>query len=158
MVGPLRNSHHGLFDIALYAKGLSSSLLISPVSDIQEIDWADISVIESLGNGEFGQVFRGTWKNEEVAIKALYRDPNKTHDVGAINDLKKEIDSFRHLEHKRLVKFLGACFQHPHLCFITEYMPNGSLYNFLHVRKVKLPTKHALNMSMQVGLFCAQRE
>ena len=119
--------------------------------DIPEIDWPDVEVLESLGNGEFGQVFRGTWKNKEVAIKALYRDPNKTHDQLAINDLKKEIESFRHLNHKRLVRFMGACFQHPHLCFITEYMPNGSLYNFLHVRKVKLPTRHSLNMSMQLS-------
>jgi serine/threonine protein kinase len=118
--------------------------------DIPEIEWGDIEVKESLGNGEFGQVFRGTWKGNEVAIKALYRDPNKTHDSHAIAELKKEIESFRHLDHKRLVRFVGACFEHPHLCFVTEYMPNGSLYNFLHVRKVRLPTRHALNMSMQL--------
>lgn len=124
---------------------------ISESSDIPEIDWKDIDVKESLGNGEFGQVFRGSWRGQEVAIKALYRDPAKTQDHVAINELKKEIESFRHLDHKRLVRFVGACFQHPHLCFVTEYMPNGSLYNFLHVRKVKLPTRHALNMSMQLA-------
>ena len=81
----------------------------------------------------------------------MYREPHKQGDAAAVGDLKKEIESFRHLDHKRLVKFLGACFQHPHLCFITEYMPNGSLYNFLHVRKVKLPSRHSLNMSMQLA-------
>ncbi|CAD7976354.1 unnamed protein product [Amoebophrya sp. A25] len=129
------------------------------IAHIEEIEWKDLEITQTLGNGEFGQVFRGTWRgrlNEkgepmDVAIKALYRDPNKAgHDVQAINELKKEIDSFRGLKHKRLVCFLGACFEHPHLCFITEYMPNGSLYNFLHVRKVKLPTRHAMNMSMQL--------
>jgi len=107
--------------------------------------------VQTLGNGEFGQVFRGKWKGREVAIKALYRDPAKAqHDSQAINELKKEIESFRHLTHKRLVRFMGACFEHPHLCFITEYMPNGSLYNFLHVRKVRLPTRHSMNMCMQL--------
>ncbi|CAD7970883.1 unnamed protein product [Amoebophrya sp. A120] len=123
----------------------------SVAGDIPEIEWADLNVDQTLGNGEFGQVFKGKWKGQEVAIKALYRDPQKAqHDSHAINELKKEIESFRHLNHKRLVRFLGACFEHPHLCFITEYMPNGSLYNFLHVRKVKLPTRHSMNMSMQL--------
>lgn len=128
----------------------TSTVRKNDAGDIPEIDWADIEVKESLGNGEFGQVFRGTWKNHEVAIKALYRDPNKTADQAAIQELRKEIESFRHLDHKRLVKFVGACFQHPHLCFVTEYMSNGSLYNFLHVRKVRLPSRHSLNMVMQL--------
>eukprot|EP00392_Amoebophrya_sp_AT5.2_P019806 g20801.t1 len=94
---------------------------------------------------------RASNSRREVAIKALYRDPAKAqHDSQAINELKKEIESFRHLTHKRLVRFMGACFEHPHLCFITEYMPNGSLYNFLHVRKVRLPTRHSMNMCMQL--------
>merc|ERR1712194_12669 len=118
---------------------------------IPEIRWEDLEVRESLGNGEFGQVFRGTYRGQEVAIKALYREPHKHADTQALTELKKEIDSFRHLKHKRLVQFLGACLEHPHLCFITEYMSNGSLYNFLHVRKVKLPPRHSLNMSMQLA-------
>jgi len=42
----------------------------------QEIAWDTLTVSESLGNGEFGQVFRGTWNNggkvEDVAIKVIY--------------------------------------------------------------------------------------
>jgi len=67
------------------------------------------------------------------------------------SDLAREIESFRHLNHKRLVRFIGACLELPHLCLVTEYMPGGSLHHFLHVRKKSLPLEHACNMCAQIA-------
>merc|ERR1719436_248564 len=68
-----------------------------------------------------------------------------------MQDLAKEIESFRHLRHKRLVRFLGACLELPNLCLVTEYMPGGSLHHLLHVRKLRLPSLHCTNMCLQLA-------
>merc|ERR1712007_151306 len=62
-----------------------------------------------------------------------------------------EVESFRHLRHKRLVRFIGACLEVPHICLITEYCPGGSLHHLLHVRKLQLPLLHAMNMCLQIA-------
>merc|ERR1719326_2478968 len=68
-----------------------------------------------------------------------------------VQDLTREIESFRHLRHKRLVSFIGACLEVPNLCLVTEYMPGGSLHHLLHVRKLRLPLLHCTNMCLQLA-------
>lgn len=119
------------------------------LTEAQQVMFPSLEFIESLGSGEFGQVFRGMYRNTEVAIKQLYWDDTMTELV--MQDLAKEIESFRHLRHKRLVRFIGACLEVPHPCLVTEYMPGGSLHHLLHVRKLQLPLLHALNMCLQVA-------
>lgn len=121
-----------------------SSMLTEP----EVVNYAELQFVESLGSGEFGQVFRGSYRGAEVAIKQLYWDD--TISALLMQDLAREIESFRHLSHRRLVRFLGACLTMPHPCLVTEYMPGGSLHHLLHVRKVQLPMLHAINMCLQV--------
>merc|ERR1719265_598307 len=116
----------------------------------ERIAYQELQFVEHLGSGEFGQVFRGYYRNQEVAIKQLYWDNSIQGDT-VVRDLEREIESFRHLSHKRLVKFIGACLELPHLCLVTEYMPAGSLHHLLHVRKISLPVSHGLNMCLQIA-------
>eukprot|EP00927_Polykrikos_kofoidii_P023664 TRINITY_DN21721_c0_g1_i2.p1 TRINITY_DN21721_c0_g1~~TRINITY_DN21721_c0_g1_i2.p1 ORF type:complete len:447 (-),score=63.83 TRINITY_DN21721_c0_g1_i2:102-1244(-) len=115
----------------------------------ERIAYSDIQFLEHLGSGEFGQVFRGLYNGKEVAVKQLYWDNSVAPEV-IIQELTKEIESFRHLAHRRLVGFIGACLATPCLCLVTEYMPGGSLHHLLHVRKLQLPLLHCLNMSLQL--------
>jgi serine/threonine protein kinase len=119
------------------------------LTEPEKVKYSDLEFVESLGSGEFGQVFRGNFRGEEVAIKRLYWDDTMTELV--MQDLTKEIESFRHLRHKRLVRFIGACLELPHPCLITEYMPGGSLHHLLHVRRLRLPLLHAANMCLQLA-------
>jgi serine/threonine protein kinase len=118
------------------------------LTELEKVKYSSLQFVESLGSGEFGQVFRGFYQGQEVAIKQLYWD--ETGSAHLMRELAKEIESFRHLRHRRLVRFIGACLEMPHPCLVTEYMPGGSLHHLLHVRKRKLPTLHAMNMCMQV--------
>ncbi|CAE8586109.1 unnamed protein product [Polarella glacialis] len=119
------------------------------LTEPEKVRFSDLDFVERLGQGEFGEVFRGRYRSEEVAIKQLFFDENMTELV--IQDLAREIESFRHLNHKNLVRFIGASLELPHLCLITEYMPGGSLHHLLHVRKTRLPLYHAMNMSLQMA-------
>jgi serine/threonine protein kinase len=124
--------------------------LENKLASMEKIPWSSLTLLESLGSGEFGQVFRGYYRGREVAIKQLYWDNSIQGDT-VVRDLEREIESFRHLSHKRLVKFIGACLELPHLCLVTEYMPAGSLHHLLHVRKISLPVSHGLNMCLQIA-------
>eukprot|EP00933_Yihiella_yeosuensis_P060609 TRINITY_DN6335_c0_g2_i1.p1 TRINITY_DN6335_c0_g2~~TRINITY_DN6335_c0_g2_i1.p1 ORF type:complete len:693 (-),score=101.25 TRINITY_DN6335_c0_g2_i1:65-2143(-) len=119
------------------------------LTEPEKVRYRDLDFVERLGQGEFGEVFRGRYRSEQVAIKQLFFDENMTEMV--IQDLAREIESFRHLNHKRLVRFIGACLEMPHLCLITEYMPGGSLHHLLHVRRTLLPFHHAVNMCLQIA-------
>ncbi|XP_068658636.1 serine/threonine-protein kinase STY46-like isoform X2 [Aristolochia californica] len=43
-----------------------------------------------------------------------------------------EVDISQEVRHKNIVQFIGACTKLPELCIVTEFMPGGSLYDFLH--------------------------
>jgi len=116
----------------------------------EKIAYRELQFVEHLGSGEFGQVFRGFFKDQEVAIKQLYWDNTVLPEV-IIQDLTREIESFRHLRHVRLVNFVGACLEIPNLCIVTEYAPGGSLHHLLHVRKKQLPLLHSTNMCLQLS-------
>merc|ERR1719253_2037484 len=107
------------------------SLPKGQLTEDERIAYTSMQFVEHLGSGEFGQVFRGFYRNQEVAVKQLYWDNTVAPEV-IIEDLTREIESFRHLRHKRLVKFIGACLEIPNLCLVTEYMPGGSLHHLLH--------------------------
>jgi len=117
---------------------------------VEKIEYSELDFIEHLGSGEFGSVCRGKYRKQEVAIKQLFWDNTMQPEI-VLKDLAKEIESFRHLRHKRLVHFIGAVLEIPHPCLVTEYMPGGSLHHLLHVRRLLLPLGHGLNMCMQLA-------
>merc|ERR1719487_2607196 len=117
---------------------------------VECINYSDLEFVENLGSGEFGTVCRGRFREREVAIKQLFWDNSMKEDV-VLKDLEREVESFRHLRHKNLVTFIGACLEIPHPCLVTEYMPGGSLHHLLHVRQLRLPLLHAINMCMQLA-------
>lgn len=78
----------------------------------------------SLGSGGSAQVYRGSWKGKEVAIK-------KISGLSHLAEMTKEINALRRLRHPRLVSFIGACIQPPILVVVTEFMSGGSLHDRL---------------------------
>jgi len=119
------------------------------LAETENISYSDLTFTENLGSGEFGQVFRGVYRENEVCIKWLFFDDSMNQDF-VLEDLAKEIESFRHLNHKRLVRFIGACLEMPYPCLVTQYMPGGSLHHLLHVKKTRLPALTATNMCLQL--------
>eukprot|EP00811_Abedinium_folium_P034198 NODE_709_length_2814_cov_7.376628.p1 GENE.NODE_709_length_2814_cov_7.376628~~NODE_709_length_2814_cov_7.376628.p1 ORF type:complete len:764 (+),score=257.04 NODE_709_length_2814_cov_7.376628:164-2455(+) len=87
-----------------------------------------------LGTGGFGAVHQGRYRGEEVAIKKLHTTDGVITPA-QVEEFRKEVANLQALRHPRLVRFVGAAYVAPSVCIVTEFMPNGSLYNLLHQRK-----------------------
>mmetsp|Transcript_4120 Transcript_4120/g.12053 ORF Transcript_4120/g.12053 Transcript_4120/m.12053 type:complete len:271 (-) Transcript_4120:48-860(-) len=104
---------------------------------------------EVLGTGGFGAVYRGTYRGQEVAVKRLH-PAEGAMTPAQLEEFQKEVTNLSLLSHPRLIHLVGAAFQPPSLCIVTEFMPNGSLYSLLHTRRQQLASPQKLAMSMQV--------
>ncbi|ONK65446.1 uncharacterized protein A4U43_C07F37200 [Asparagus officinalis] len=87
----------------------------------------NFSEANKLGEGGFGSVYKGMLPNgENIAVKRL----SVTSRQG-IQELKNELLLVAKLQHRNLVRLLGVCLEEGEKLLIYEYMPNGSLDNFL---------------------------
>jgi serine/threonine protein kinase len=67
------------------------------------------------------QVYKGTFKGQEVAIKVLRLETQ----IRDLEDFKKELEVLSFLRSPYVVHFLGATLE-PKLCMVLEYCPKGS--------------------------------
>ncbi|GLJ51881.1 hypothetical protein SUGI_1102160 [Cryptomeria japonica] len=77
-----------------------------------------------LGEGGFGEVFKGTLKNgKDVAVKKLILGQS----ARAVSEFESEVKLISNVHHKNLVRLLGCCRQGQERLLVYEYMPNSSL-------------------------------
>ncbi|WCJ25095.1 Cysteine-rich receptor-like protein kinase 2 [Euphorbia peplus] len=85
-----------------------------------------------LGEGGFGEVFKGTLKNGKiVAVKKLSVSQTRR----AMEDFRSEVTLISNVHHRNLVRLLGCCSKGPELLLVYEYMANSSLDRFLFGKK-----------------------
>ncbi|XP_068495490.1 G-type lectin S-receptor-like serine/threonine-protein kinase At4g27290 isoform X1 [Phaseolus vulgaris] len=100
-----------------------------PLFDLASVEHATnyFSNHNKLGEGGFGQVYRGTLPDgREIAVKRL----SQTSTQG-LKEFKNEVMLCAQLQHRNLVKVLGCCIQHNEKLLLYEYMANKSLDFFL---------------------------
>ncbi|KAF8086799.1 hypothetical protein N665_0612s0019 [Sinapis alba] len=80
-----------------------------------------------LGEGGFGEVYKGTLSNgTEVAVKRLSKKSGQ-----GIREFKNEAVLVSKLQHRNLVRLLGFCLESEEKILIYEFVPNKSLDYFL---------------------------
>ncbi|EOA19065.1 hypothetical protein CARUB_v10007730mg, partial [Capsella rubella] len=91
-----------------------------------EVATGKFARINKLGEGGFGEVFKGTLSNGiEVAVKRL----SETSAQGA-QEFKNEVVVAK-LQHRNLVRLLGFCLEGEEKILVYEFVPNKSLDYFL---------------------------
>ncbi|CAA0410824.1 putative L-type lectin-domain containing receptor kinase II.1 RLK-Pelle-L-LEC family [Arabidopsis thaliana] len=87
-----------------------------------------------LGAGGFGKVYKGILPSgTQIAVKRVYHDAEQ-----GMKQYVAEIASMGRLRHKNLVHLLGYCRRKGELLLVYDYMPNGSLDDYLfHKNKLK---------------------
>ncbi|KAB2094865.1 hypothetical protein ES319_A02G189200v1 [Gossypium barbadense] len=117
-------------------------------TDVWEIDSRQLKIEHKIASGSYGDLYRGTYYSQEVAIKVL-KPERVTGEL--LREFSQEVFIMRKIRHKNVVQFIGACTRAPNPCIVTEFMARGSLYDYLHQQRVvfKLPSllKVALDVS-----------
>lgn len=111
---------------------------VSPVGNDDrpfEIKFIDLRLAEVIGVGGFGKVYRGLWKNVEVAVKAARQDPDEDISVTTEN-VFQEAKLFWLLNHPNIVALKGVCLEEPNLCLVMEFARGGSLNRVLQGRRI----------------------
>ncbi|XP_059929904.1 mitogen-activated protein kinase kinase kinase 21-like isoform X1 [Gadus macrocephalus] len=113
-----------------------------------EIVFSELVLEEIIGVGGFGKVYRGTWKDQEVAVKAARQDPDE--DITATADgVKQEAKLFSMLQHPNIIKLEGVCLEEPNLCLVMEYARGGTLNRALTGRRI--PPHILVNWAVQIA-------
>ncbi|XP_062086878.1 serine/threonine-protein kinase STY46-like [Humulus lupulus] len=108
-------------------------------TDVWEIDLKHLKFEKMVASGSYGDLYKGTYCSQEVAIKILKPERINTD---MQREFAQEVFIMRKVRHKNVVQFIGACTKPPSMCIITEYMSGGSVYDYLHKKRgfFKLPT------------------
>ncbi|XP_039294367.1 LOW QUALITY PROTEIN: uncharacterized protein LOC111049777 [Nilaparvata lugens] len=129
----------GIFPANFVAENVAESSALSDIiQDItpNEINFSELVLEEVIGVGGFGKVYRGLWKNQEVAVKAARHDPDE--DIKeTLESVRQEAKLFWLLKHENIVSLEGVCLQMPNLCLVMEYARGGSLNRVLSGRKIR---------------------
>uniref|UniRef100_A0A8C2HBX5 non-specific protein-tyrosine kinase n=1 Tax=Cyprinus carpio TaxID=7962 RepID=A0A8C2HBX5_CYPCA len=130
-------------------------LQLSETVPPQETDPTDfksrfLKKIRKLGEGNFGMVElclydpKGDQTGELVAVKSL-----KTENESS--NLRREISTIRNLYHENIVKYKGICNDEgANIKLIMEYLPAGSLKEYLPRNKPNIDLKRLLLFALQI--------
>nr|XP_054606191.1 mitogen-activated protein kinase kinase kinase 21 [Nothobranchius furzeri] len=113
-----------------------------------QIPFSELVLEEIIGVGGFGKVYRGTWKDQEVAVKAARQDPDEDITATAAS-VKQEAKLFSMLQHPNIIKLEGVCLEEPNLCLVMEYARGGTLNRALTGRRI--PPHILVNWAVQIA-------
>lgn len=118
------------------------------VTDVWEIDVKLLKYEYRICGGSYGDLYKGTFCTQDVAIKAL-KDEYLNENVQ--REFAQEVYIMRKIRHKNVVQFIGACTRPPNLCIVTEFMAGGSVYDFLHTQKGHFDVPTILKTAIHVS-------
>jgi len=104
---------------------------------ISEIPEKEIELIELIGEGQFGQVYRGTWRrNTPVAVKILKTSSKNKEEIKKFEREARLCINLR--PHPNIVQFLGVTLKttNGRSRLITEYVKNGNLMNWMGTQEI----------------------
>nr|XP_019708273.2 receptor kinase-like protein Xa21 [Elaeis guineensis] len=112
------------------------------------------SSINHVGTGRYGSVYKGSLLrgNAVVAVKVF-----NLQQLGAIKSFVAECDALRIIRHRNLVKIITVCsgvdFRgYDFRALVFEFMPNGSLEEWLHPRISEHRMTNSLNLLQRLNI------
>lgn len=84
-------------------------------------DTHEFFLLQVVGKGSFGVVWKGRWRGRDVAVKHINSE-------GERKAFTIEVRQLSRVSHPNIVKLYGACTKNP-VCLVMEYAEGGSLYN-----------------------------
>lgn len=116
------------------------------------IRWRDLQIFEPVSTGSFGEVFRAQYNGQDVSVKRCILNDGGSMTKEQLHNLEREINTYRALDHPQIVKYIGCVLEHPNLAVVTEFVPNGNVFDLLYSHRVNLPAAIRLKIAMQVAI------
>ena len=89
----------------------------------------EVVVQETIGQGAYAVVYRGRYRNKDVAVKELnMRDWGNSPE--AIQDFRTEVALMKAMHHPNVLELIGACTA-PTLRLVSEFCHRGNLFDLL---------------------------
>ncbi|XP_027354325.1 serine/threonine-protein kinase STY46-like isoform X2 [Abrus precatorius] len=117
-------------------------------NDICRIDARCLRYEKKIASGPFSDLYKGTFCNQDVVIKVL---KNENLNENIQKEFAQEAYILSKIQHKNIVKFVGACTKPPNFYLVTEYMSGGSMYDFLHKQKNVLALPSLLKVATDIS-------
>lgn len=96
---------------------------------------SEIELGQHVGSGGTAQVFKGTLRGKEVAVKCLLPAHMQADPEGLLSFLQ-EVELLSVLRHPNILRLEGACLDPPKHCWlVTEMLSSGTLAEFLYGEK-----------------------
>jgi len=114
------------------------------------IDYRELEIGQELGRGAFGVVYKAQWRNGDCVVKQL--DIDRT-DQDAVKQFLKEAETLKGLRmHPNVCSLLGVCTdpRYP-VCIVMEYLPGGSLHDYLAKGKLRVDAKVAVQLYRDIA-------
>jgi Protein tyrosine and serine/threonine kinase/Phorbol esters/diacylglycerol binding domain (C1 domain)/Regulator of chromosome condensation (RCC1) repeat len=113
-----------------------------------DADEVDMTMGEKLGEGACGEVWRATYRGQDVAVKIL----NKKVSSRLEADFDHELAILREFKCPYTVMFYGVC-KKPHPCLVMEYAARGSLRRVLKLPRQREPLDwpNCINFAYQIA-------
>lgn len=118
-----------------------SSKLRNMASAYPTLSLKHLSLVNVIGGGGFGQVWKGTWGGTPVAVKLLSNlllpqdtGPLQPEQEQLLRAFEEEVSMLAQLRHPNICLFLGVCLDPPHRAIVTELVSRGSLWDCLRVQ------------------------
>ncbi|KAJ4459022.1 putative protein kinase [Paratrimastix pyriformis] len=114
---------------------------------VASVDFTSLKILQRVGHGAAGEVFKGDLNGTAVAVKRLF---DTSPSQAMTDDFRREVAMMRTLRHPYIVSLIGATFESPRL-IITEFMGRGSLYGLLHDEALAMPPALRLRMAFDMA-------
>ncbi|KAK8965010.1 putative LRR receptor-like serine/threonine-protein kinase [Platanthera guangdongensis] len=106
------------------------------------------SVEMLIGSGAFGNVYRGVLDNETRTVAVKIAHSNSAENV---EEFRNEVDLLSRIRHKNLVSLLGYCAEAGHMILVYEYVPHGTLLDYLVGGKGRNPLTWEERVTIAIG-------
>lgn len=114
-----------------------------------DLNRADVTLLEILGDGQFGEVYRGNLKRKDGSESSVAVKTCKSQSESTVSEqLLKEAAIMQQFDHPYIIKLLGVCSSSP-VWIIMELAMLGELRAFL------IANSHRLELPKQI-LYCYQ--
>ncbi|CAL4902227.1 unnamed protein product [Urochloa decumbens] len=119
------------------------------------VDRSQLLIGHRFASGAYSRLFHGIYKEQPVAVKFI-RQPDDGEDEELSARLEKhftaEVTILARLQHRNVIKLVGACNCPPVFCVITEFLSGGCLRAFLRkLERKTLPMEKVISIALDIA-------